>query len=90
MGAVTAQDFSGCMRACRLGGFHTAKPGCEHAPPPEPTVSMSYTAVFPDGGVSTCFDVYTVEALTDLIAPAVGGRDLARAAAEAIIHRRSR
>jgi hypothetical protein len=93
-----AEDFDGCYRACRIQQKHTLQwGGCEHAEPPEPSVSMSKVYTDFDGRPSIGFDAYTVPQLADLIEPALrrsgirvsGGRylDLATAAAWAIVHR---
>lgn len=91
-------DFDGCNRDCRIKGAHTFVWGCcEHAPKPEPTVSISVVYQDTDGYPSIGFDTYTVDQLAELIEPALRDSiipvhadclgDLARTAAEAIIHR---
>lgn len=95
--------FDGCNSECRKAGAHTLRwGGCEHAPKPEPTVSMSVVYTDPeDGHPSIGFDTYTVAELADLIAPALlmpeegfpppysesYARALAIVAAKAIVHR---
>ena len=66
-------DFDGCNRECRKAGAHTLRwGGCERAPEPEPTVSMSMIYKDPeDGYPSIGFDSYTVAGLADLIEPAL-------------------
>jgi hypothetical protein len=67
-----ADDFDGCYRACRVKQKHTLQwGGCEHATPPEPTVSMSKVYTDTDGYPSIGFDQYTVQQLADLIEPAL-------------------
>lgn len=68
---MTTPDFDGCMRACRRAGHHTRHPGCEHAPAPERTVSLSRTVTAADGHPSITFDTYTEQQLADLIEPAL-------------------
>jgi hypothetical protein len=97
------EDFDGCHRTCRVKAAHSLIwGGCEHAVPPEPTVSMSmiYTDAG-DGYPSIGFDSYTVAGLAELIAPVINegedgfakpyddeyGRWLAHKAAHAIVHR---
>ena len=90
-------DFDGCNSECRRKGAHTLRWGrCEHATPPEPTVSMSVVYTDHDGYPSIGFDSYTVQQLADLIEPAlrtavvrVGHEteDRAHAIAHAIVHR---
>ncbi|MCI3279182.1 hypothetical protein [Streptomyces cylindrosporus] len=66
------QDFDGCHRACRAKGKHSLIwGGCEHATPPEPTVSMSVVYDDTDGHKSIGFDMYTVPQLAELIEPAL-------------------
>lgn len=94
-------DFDGCHRECRIKGAHTLVwGGCEHAPKPEPTVSMSVVYQDTDGYPSIGFDTYTVAQLAELIERAlragayVNGplvitgyaADFARSAAHAIVH----
>lgn len=63
-----ADDFDGCHRTCRVKGAHSLIwGGCEHAVPPEPTVSMSKVYVDTDGHNSIGFDMYTVPELAELI-----------------------
>ncbi|MGW4222962.1 hypothetical protein ACWEG1_05845 [Streptomyces bauhiniae] len=93
----TPDDFDGCGRKCRKAGAHTHVWGqCEHATPPEPTVSMSRVYTDTDGQRSIGFDVYTVEQLAELLDPVLGSAamrartgsvDLAHLAAHAIMHR---
>lgn len=93
----TEPDFDGCRRACRLAGAHTLVSGeCEHAPAPEPTVSLSHVYTDTDGRKSIGFDTYTVDQLAELLDPVLGGEamrarkgsvDLAHLAAHAIVHR---
>jgi len=65
------EDFDGCNSECRRAGTHTLRwGGCEHAPEPEPTVSMSVVYQDHDGQNSIGFDTYTVPQLADLIADA--------------------
>lgn len=65
-------DFDGCHRTCRVKGVHSLIwGGCEHATPPEPTVSMSVVYDDTDGHKSIGFDLYTVQQLADLIEPAL-------------------
>ena len=65
-------DFDGCRRSCRLAGAHTLVRGeCEHAPEPEPTVSMSVVFDDTDGHKSIGFDTYTVQQLAELLEPAL-------------------
>ena len=69
---MTPTSFDGCGRRCRKSLTHTLVYGeCEHAPPPEPTVSMSKIFKDTDGYPSICFDNYTVQQLADLIEPAL-------------------
>lgn len=66
------QDFDGCNRKCRLAKTHTLAWGeCEHAPEPEPTVSMSRVYRDTGGHMSIDFDQYTVQQLADLLEPAL-------------------
>jgi hypothetical protein len=68
----THPDFDGCNRDCRIKGAHTLVWRlCEHAPKPEPTVSMSVISQDTDGHPSIGFDEYTVQQLADLIEPAL-------------------
>lgn len=88
MTTETPPDFDGCNRDCRIKGAHTLVwGGCEHAPRPEPTVSMSVVYRDTDGHNSIGFDTYTVPELARLIEPAVGDPLKAAAAAHAIVHR---
>ncbi|KAB1979250.1 hypothetical protein [Streptomyces triticiradicis] len=81
-------DYDGCRRACRLAAAHTLVSGeCEHAPAPEPTVSLSRVYTDVDGLQSIGFDSYTVPELARLIEPALGDPLKAAAAARAIVHR---
>ena len=93
------EDFDGCHRACRVKAAHSLIwGGCEHAIPPEPTVSMSmvYTDS-EDGYPSIGFDAYTVAELGELITAGLRASDLpvngddlvdvGLVAAHAIIHR---
>jgi sugar/nucleoside kinase (ribokinase family) len=65
-------DFDGCHRTCRAKGVHSLIwGGCEHATPPEPTVSMSVVYRDHDGQNSIGFDLYTAQQLADLIEPAL-------------------
>lgn len=65
-------DFDGCNSECRKAGKHTLNWGrCEHAIPPEPTVSMSVVYDDTDGHKSIGFDTYTVPQLAELIEPAL-------------------
>lgn len=65
-------DFDGCGRKCRLARKHTLTWGeCEHAPKPEPTVSLSKIFKDTDGYPSIGYDSYTVQELADLIEPAL-------------------
>ncbi|MEU5596628.1 hypothetical protein [Streptomyces sp. NPDC020298] len=82
-------DFDGCYRECRIKQKHTLAWGlCEHAAPPEPTVSMSRVYTDPeDGYPSIGYDSYTVPQLARLIEPALGDPLKAAAAARAIVHR---
>ncbi len=65
-------DFDGCHRTCRAKGAHSLIwGGCEHATPPEPTVSISAVYDDTDGHKSIGFDSYTVAQLADLIEPAL-------------------
>jgi hypothetical protein len=69
---VTPTSFDGCGRRCRKALAHTLVYGeCEHAPPPEPTVSMSHVYTDTDGYPSIGFDSFTVQELADLIEPAL-------------------
>lgn len=68
----TAVDFGGCNRKCRQAGAHTLVWGeCEHAPEPEPTVSLSRVYKAADGFPATGFDTYTVQQLAELLEPAL-------------------
>lgn len=68
----TAVDFGGCNRKCRRAGAHTLVWGeCEHAPEPEPTVSLSRVYKAADGFPATGFDTYTVQQLAELLEPAL-------------------
>lgn len=96
-------DFDGCNRACRTKQEHTLEWGrCEHAVPPEPTVSMSAVYTDPsDGYPAIGFDTYTVQQLADLIEPSLtnsdagwpipfdvaAARTIALRVARAIVHR---
>lgn len=65
-------DFDGCNSECRRAGAHTLRwGGCELAPEPEPTVSLSRVYTDTDGHKSIGFDSYTVPALAELIEPAL-------------------
>ncbi|MFB7244601.1 hypothetical protein ACFCYX_19335 [Streptomyces populi] len=65
-------DFDGCHRACRRAGKHTLRwGGCEHAPEPEPAVSLPRIYTDTDGHPSLGFDTFTVQQLADLIEPAL-------------------
>lgn len=65
-------EFDGCRKFCRNRGEHTRVHGeCEHAPVPEPTVSMSVVVRDEDGTSYIAFDTYTTEGLADLIEPAL-------------------
>ncbi|MGA4896717.1 hypothetical protein ACPCAJ_01960 [Streptomyces griseoincarnatus] len=69
---MTPTSFDGCGRRCRKNLAHTLVYGeCEHAPPPEPTVSMSRVFTDTDGYPSIGFDTFTVQQLADLIEPAL-------------------
>ncbi|MGA4900302.1 hypothetical protein ACPCAJ_21210 [Streptomyces griseoincarnatus] len=69
---MTPTSFDGCGRRCRKNLAHTLVYGeCEHAPPPEPTVSMSRVFTDTDGHPSIGFDTFTVQQLADLIEPAL-------------------
>lgn len=91
------QAFDGCNSECRKAGAHTLRwGGCEHAPKPEPTVSMSAVYTDADGYPSLGFDSYTVDQLAELLDPVLGFEavrarrgsvDLAHLAAHAIVHR---
>jgi hypothetical protein len=84
----TAVDFDGCNRKCRQAGAHTLVWGeCEHAPEPEPTVSLSRVYKAADGFPAIGFDTYTLPELARLIEGAVGDPLRAAAAARAIVHR---
>jgi hypothetical protein len=95
----TARDFDGCNRECRKAGKHTMRRGgCEYAPKPEPTVSMSKVYTDPeDGYPSIGFDAYTVPELGELITAGLRASDLpvngddlvdvGLVAAHAIVHR---
>jgi hypothetical protein len=67
------EDFDGCNPECRKSRKHTLRwGGCEHAPKPEPTVSMSKIYMDPeDGYPSIGFDAYTAAELAELIEPAL-------------------
>lgn len=95
-------DFDGCNSECRKAGAHTLRwGGCEHAPAPEPTVSLSRVYTEADGHPSIGFDAYTVAELADLVTPALlnpeegfappysesYARALAIVVARAIVHR---
>lgn len=92
-------DFDGCNRECRKAGKHTLRwGGCEHAPKPEPTVSMSKVYTDPvDGYPSIGYDSYTVPQLGELITAGLRASDLpvngddlvdvGLVAAHAIVHR---
>lgn len=81
-------DYDGCNRRCRLAGAHTLAWGeCEHAPQPEPTVSLSCVYTDTDGHPSIGFDTYTVPELARLIEPVLGNPLKATAAARRIVHR---
>jgi hypothetical protein len=81
-------DYDGCNRRCRLAGAHTLAWGeCEHAPQPEPTVSLSCVYTDTDGHPSIGFDTYTVPELARLIEPVLGDPLKAAAAARRIVHR---
>jgi len=68
----TETDFDGCRHGCRRAGAHTLVYGeCEHAPEPEPTVSLSHVYADTDGRKSIGFDTYTVGELADLIEPSL-------------------
>ncbi|GAB2331779.1 hypothetical protein [Streptomyces variabilis] len=85
---MTPTSFDGCGRRCRKNLAHTLVYGeCEHAPPPEPTVSMSRVFTDTDGHPSIGFDTYTVPELARLIEGAVGDPLRAAAAAREIVHR---
>lgn len=93
------EDFDGCHRACRVKAAHSLIwGGCEHAAPPEPTVSMSMIYTDPeDGYLSIGFDTYTVAELGELITAGLRASDLpvngddlvdiGLVAARAIVHR---
>jgi len=99
----TSTDFDGCNSECRRAGTHTLRwGGCEHAPEPEPTVSMSAVYTDPsDGYPAIGFDTYTAAQLAELIEPsltsagpgwpipldAVTARATALRIAGAIVHR---
>ncbi|MFF7147527.1 hypothetical protein ACFZAO_05570 [Streptomyces griseoaurantiacus] len=69
---MTPTSFDGCGRRCRKSLTHTLVYGeCEHAPKPEPTVSMFHVYTDTDGYPSIGFDSYTVQQLADLIEPAL-------------------
>lgn len=95
-------DFDGCHRTCRIKGAHSLIwGGCEHAVPPEPTVSLSVTYTDHNGHPSIGFDTYTVQQLAGLITPALctgdagwpipfdeqAGHTVALRVAHAIVHR---
>lgn len=91
-------DFDGCRRACRQQSAHTLVRGeCEHAPEPEPTVSLSRVYTDTDGRKSIGFDAYTVPELAELITAGLRASDLpvnaddfvdiASVAAYTIVHR---
>jgi hypothetical protein len=64
------QDFDGCNPECRKPRVHTLRwGGCEHAQPPEPTVSMSCVYEAADGHPVIGSDTYTAQQLADLITP---------------------
>lgn len=70
--AADLTDFDGCHRTCRTKGAHSLVwGGCEHATPPEPTVSMSVVYGDTDGHKSIGFELYTVQQLADLVEPAL-------------------
>jgi len=73
MTSPSADDFDGCSRDCRKAGAHTRVWGrCEHATPPEPTVSMARVIEAEDNfPCMVGFDTYTLEGLADLIEPAL-------------------
>lgn len=68
-------EFDGCSRTCRKMARHTMVEGqCEHAPRPEPSVSMSKIIRGPDGFDAISFDTYTIDGLAaDVIEPALRG-----------------
>jgi hypothetical protein len=69
---LTPTSFDGCGRRCRKTLAHTLVYGeCEHAPLPEPTVTMSRVFTDTDGHKSIGFDSFTVQQLADLIEPAM-------------------
>ncbi|EGX60132.1 hypothetical protein SZN_09426 [Streptomyces zinciresistens K42] len=91
-------DFDGCNRRCRRAGAHTLVYGeCEHAPEPEPTVSLLRVYKAADGFPAIGFDTYTVPELGELITAALRASDLPTSggdlvdiglvAAHAIVHR---
>ncbi|MEV5048223.1 hypothetical protein AB0N20_27400 [Streptomyces griseoincarnatus] len=85
---MTPTSFDGCGRRCRKNLAHTLVYGeCEHAPPPEPTVSLSRVYTDTDGYPSIGFDTFTVPELARLIEGAVGDPLRAAAADRAIVHR---
>lgn len=69
---LTPTSFDGCGRRCRKNLAHTLVYGeCEHATPPEPTVSLSRVFTDTDGYPAIGFDVFSVQQLADLIEPAL-------------------
>lgn len=88
MSTEPTPDFDGCNRKCRVADAHALVWGeCEHAPEPEPTVSLSRVYTAADGFPAIGFDTYTEQQLADLIEPDIGSAELAWVAAHAIVHR---
>lgn len=72
---MSSTEFDSCFRGCRKAGRHTMVWGeCQHAPRPEPSVSMSKIITGPDGFNAISFDTYTADELAaDVIEPALRG-----------------
>ena len=65
-------DFDGCARACRKAGAHTLVWGqCEHAPEPEPRLSVLRQRIMGDGHPSIVTETIHLSDLADRIEAAL-------------------
>lgn len=65
-------DFDGCHRECRKAGKHTLRwGGCEHAPEPEPSITIMRARTASDGYPELVGERSTVTELADHIETAL-------------------
>ena len=69
---MTEKSFDGCSRVCRKSGQHTYTWGmCEHAPEPEPRLTVARHVIADDGYPSIAMESITLAELTDRVADAI-------------------